>query len=349
MRKLPPTVLPFVLLVVAAARADDGSERARALGTRIAKAQKRNDLLEEQRLWISCREELAPADSRAVWAAIMEPLDAARGGAFVSAHLLAERLVLACVDGGDREHLDAATAVLEARAKAKGAGRHVALVLRLARAVAANGAGAADVAAAAAKEGWPELAGYAAIATFQGAGAAKEDAKKAEDAAVAALIAANDPALAIAWAQPIKARLTTNAAAVSAVTRVMKEIGAIPVQMLGGNDRTGGGTTELGRAWKRLGSRGTIATLARGKEGLDLAHPFEKFEVKRAAEPGVKVHGHGGVHLALNRFGVAVRLLDVDGGAAPGDGSGVPGPFDLVHRLAAGETWTLTRSGVRIR
>jgi len=332
----------LLFLVVATARADDAAK----LGAALAKAQKKNDLLAEQQLWSQARSKLADGDPRAVWLALMEPLDSARGGAFVSAHLLAVRLVYACIEQNDTEHLAAATAVLTARAKVKGAGRHVALVLRLARAVADSGKGADAVCVEAAEHGWPELAGMAATATFQGEGG---DAKKAEDAVVDAMIKANDPALAIAWAQPIKKGLTTNAHAVSAVTRVMQEIGAIVVQPLGGATGPAGKTSNaLAKNWRKLGKRKPVATLARN-DGLNLVHRFEKFEVNLKSRPGVKLHAHGGLVLALNRFGVAVRRLDVKGAGATGDESEVPGPFDLVYRLAKGETWTLTKSGAQVR
>ena len=353
------TLLALGTLPCARAHADDAkearalaadgkpAEAARLLGTAIASAQKKNDLVAEQRLWASCREILAEADARTVWAALMEPLDAKRGGAFVSAHLLAERLVYACIGNDDGTHLTAATDVLAARVKAKDAGRHAALVLRLARAVAAKGAGAADVCAEASREGWPELAGMAAIAVFQGTQAKEGDAKRAEDAVVAAMIAANDPGLAIAWAQPIKRRMVGNAPAVSAVTRVMKEVGAITVQTLGGTNANGG-ASKLSEAWKRLGSKKPIATLAR-RDDLLLAQPFEKYETSLKPRPGLKIHGHGGVYLGLNRYGVTVRLLEIERAGSAGDDAEVPGPFDLVHRLAPGETWVLTQRGVQIR
>jgi len=355
----------FPLLAISAllcgpARADDSkearalaekgefAEAAQTIGGAIRTAQKKNDLVAEQQLWALCREIFKDSDVRTVWAALIEKLDSKRGGAFVSAHLLAERLVYACIENDDETHLPAATGALAARAKAKGAGRHVALVLRLAEAVAAKGAGAADVCAEAAKQGWPELAGMAAIAVFQGKQVKEGDAKRAEDAVVAAMIAANDPGLAMAWAQPIKRRLRANAPAVSAVTRVMQEIGAITVQMLGGTDAGGGSRFALANAWKRLGSRKPIATLAR-RDDLLLEQPFEDYKKILKAQAGLKIHGHGGVHLGLNRYGVTVRLLDFDGTGSAGDDADVPGPFDLVHRLAPGETWVLTKRGVEIR
>jgi hypothetical protein len=335
----------LLFLVVATARGNDGAD-ARKLGAAIAKAQKKNDLLAEQQLWGQARDTFADRDPRPLWVALMESLDPARGGAFVSAHPLAERIVYTCIERNDTEHLAAATEVLGARSKAKGAGRHVGLVLRLARAVADKGKGADSVCVEAAEHGWPELAGMAATATFQGEGG---DAKKAEDAVVDAMIKANDPALAIAWAQPIKKGLTTNARAVSAVTRVMQKIGAIVVQPLGGTTGgTGGSSTALAKKWRKLTKRKPIATLARNGD-LQLVHKFEKFELKLKSRPGVKLHTHGGLVLALNRFGVAVRRLEVKGAGATGDEAEVPGPFDLVYRLAKGETWALTRSGVQVR
>ncbi|MEM8884361.1 MAG: hypothetical protein AAGD14_09845 [Planctomycetota bacterium] len=323
--------------LVSGARAD--------LATELARAQKKNDLAAEQQLWKAVRTKHAAADKRAVWARIMATLDPKRGGAFVSAHLLAERLVYACVEQHDTGHLEAATAALAARANAKDSGKHVALVHALAIAVAAQGAGAAEVCEQAGRQSWPELAGMASIAAFQGA---KGDAKRAEEAVVAAMLAAKDSALAMAWAQPIKARLTTNTHAVSAVTRVMREIGAITVQPLGSPSVGGSGTTALGKRWRKLGKRKPIVVLKRTKV-LQLSQPFEKFEVELAARDGVKLHAHGGVVLALNRWGAGVRLLDRSGQGQAGDESEVPGPFELIHRLAPGETWTLTKSGVRIR
>jgi hypothetical protein len=317
-----------ILLLVAVASAFDEAD-ARKLGVAIAKAQKKNDLLAEQELWGQVRSRFA-GDARSTWAVLMKSLEPARGGAFVSAHLLAERLVYSCIENHDSEHLAAATAVLAARAKAKGAGRHVGLVLRLARAVADTGMGADSVCVEAASHGWPELAGMAAIATFEGEGG---DAKKAEDAVVAAMIAANDSALAIAWAQPIKKRLRANPHAVSAVTRVMKKIGAVVVQPLGG--AASDSSSALSTRWRKLGKRKAVATLKRN----DDLQP----------RPGIKLHAHGGLVLALNRIGVALRRVEVKGAGATGDEAELPGPFDLVYRLAKGETWTLTKGGVQVR
>ncbi len=323
------------------------AEAAGKIGAAIAKAQRKNDLLTEQRLWVLSSEILADADSRTVWTALMAPLDPKRSGAFVSAHLLAERLVFACIEQHDETHLEAATAVLASRAKAKGAGKHTALVLRLAQAVAGKGAGAAEVCEEAAKQGWPELAGMAAIAVFDGQRTKQGDAQRAEDAVVGAMIAAGDSGLATAWAQPIKRRLRSNAHAVAAVTRVMQKIGAILVQPLG-VPTGGGGKTKLGMAWKRLGKKKLIASLSR-RDDLLLEQPFEKFKTTLKPRSGLKLHSHGGLHFGLNRFGVTVRLLDLDGAGSAGDDAEVPGPFDLVYRLGPGETWVLTRSGVQVR
>ena len=322
-------------------------EAAGKIGAAIAKAQRKSDLLAEQRLSELSRKILADADSRTVWAALMEPLDPKRSGAFVSAHLLAERLVFACIEQHDETHLEAATAVLALRAKAKGAGKHTALVLRLAQAVAAKGAGAADVCVEAAKQGWPELAGMAAIAVFDGERIQQGDAQRAEDAVVGAMIAAGDSGLAMAWAQPIKRRLQGNAHAVSAVTRVMQKIGAVLVQPLGATSGASG-KTALAKAWKRLGKKKTIASLTR-RDDLLLEQPLEKFKTTLKPRSGLKLHSHGGLHLGFNRSGVTVRLLDVDGSGSAGDDAEVPGPFDLVYRLGPGETWMLTRSGVQVR
>jgi len=347
--------LVFGLLFCAHAHADPRAlaasgkhaEAAAEIGTAIAKAQKKNDLLAEQRLWTLSRKILADADARTVWAALMEPLDPKRSGAFVSAQLLAERLVFACIEQHDTAHLEAATAVLGTRAKAKGAGRHTALVLRLAQSVAAEGAGAADVCVEAAKQGWPELAGMAAIAVFDGQRIPPGDAQRAEDAVVGAMIAAGDSGLAMAWAQPIKRRLQGSAHAVSAVARVMQKIGAILVQPLGAPSGANG-KTALAKAWRRLGKKKTIASLSR-RDDLLLEQQFEKFKTTLKPRSGLKLHSHGGLHLGLNRFGVTVRLLDVDGAGSAGDDAEVPGPFDLVYRIARDETWVLTRSGVQVR
>jgi hypothetical protein len=129
----------------------------------------------------------------------------------------------------------------------------------------------------------------------------------------------------------------------------MKKIGAIVVQPLGGTtDGAGGTSTALSKKWRKLAKRKPIATLARN-DGLQLVHGFEKFEMKLKSRPGVKLHAHGGLVLAFNRFGVALRRLEVKGAGATGDEAESPGPFDLVHRLAKGEKWTLTKSGVQIR
>jgi len=283
---------------------------------------------------------LGESDRRAVRAGLLGPLRRARGGAFVTAPLLAERLLFACIEKGDEKHLDECVGVLRKHARGRHAGAHMKLVARLAEAVEGGKEDPAAVCEAAAEQGLSELAGFAAIAALARPDLPEREAKVVAAQAADAILAAKDRGLAQEWRRAVTARLPDHEAAAAAVARVFAGMpgGVAAAGGAGGAGRAGGAgggpaQSALGRAWRRFPKRKPLASVERGKQ-LVVRHGFEKYERSYDIATGVKHVHHGGLTLKLNRTGVAPAMLDPTGrNGQPGDSSAT-GPFDLFHRLA---------------
>ncbi|MFI5402484.1 MAG: hypothetical protein ACHQ1G_06070, partial [Planctomycetota bacterium] len=141
-------------------------EAVRLAGGWVADAQRRGDLLDEEKAWDALRGvPLDGAQYRDACAEVMKALDPKRNGAYVSAHLLALEIVRAAIREGDDRHLAEAAAVLATPRKGQGA--CAATLAALAKGVVAarkGEDGSAPLAGAfdgALKNGWLDLATYA--------------------------------------------------------------------------------------------------------------------------------------------------------------------------------------------
>lgn len=304
----------------------------------------------------------SPAAELDALARVLGELDPTRGGAFVSAHAVAETLLAAAVESGDRTHAAGAALALGRRAKAKYAGAGVLALERLAAGVAAEAAGRSKDADAAltrslelaAAEEWRDLATLAAteLAALRAAAGDVDGAAGALAAAARLFDAGADPDLAVRFDGLVRARLAGAGAAVLGPYREALEPLLSQGQSAGAAGGAGGAPadrsaeTPLSRALRTLGKRAPLATAERTAAGFELALEFEP-KAHRLAKPahGLVHHSLSGVVLAVH--GSAVMLVDLDpSGArgAPGDSSS-PGRRLAGDRLARGETWTLARDG----
>ncbi len=358
------------------ARADDFLGAAAIYAKSFERAQDNDDLETEARLGRSLRASFArlwkreaPPDGagrgglRETLFTLMKPLDAERGGAWLSAHLLAGQLLMRATWAGDFRYVAEAAKVLEARAGAKNPGLGAGTMLSYARGMLAleakRDAEAGDSLSLAVetmvREGWSDLACFAGteLAALH-VRTGKEGAASEVMARIASLCPAEgDPQLTEIWERVVKARLGGAPAAVrrpcEAALEAQRKAGSTGVPPgEEGEGATGGATATslLGRRLPGLSKRKPIMQAVRSPAGFGLKTEFDdRFKFTQPYLPGVRHRGNQGISLSFFGAAVALAKFDLTGKEDDPRSYPLPSPFEAFYHLANGEEWRITKGG----
>ena len=361
-------------------------EAAARFGAAIASAQKKGDLLAEQRAArglfglfdggqgtggiVAGATGGASDDDRNLMALVLGQLDAKRNGAFVSAPALARRLLFAATELGDSEHATSARAALKANGKR--AGMASAVLARYADGlISLRGGKSSDaetrfrgVLDVAQKERWADVAAHVS-AEIAGIRIAADDTEAAR--AVLAAVADNfDGELgsmtSAAWMRALRARVPDVSEELlrivsRAVTNARPTVG-IPLISDGGFGKSK--STDLGRAMKRFSKRQPLVTVACAPNGFAFERHFdEKRAEVKLYRPRHQRIDYGGLLLVTRGRTVALRTATTENAGASGiglgtkaivNGGGVNAGAGSIARadylLARDEVWTVTKAGV---
>jgi hypothetical protein len=363
------------------ARASEFGAAAALYGDAFALTHREGDLVREQEVRDAFREfleKLPPApivggeeassvttDLRGVRLIVMKRLDPARCGALVSAPCLAGEVLLETVARGGGSGVAEAAEVLGPHAGTARSGLGLRTLGTLARGLVAAAAGEESAATSlkggletAAKQEWTDLALAASLelAAFH---AKKGDAAAARAAveSMAALLTPKTERRIIQWAVAAAGRRLEGAPpevraplddAVKALREVMSRGGR---GMRGGAGGAGedprNPLSPLGLALRRSPKGKVLATVARTKEGFELRVAWDlKYRGLHQRQDHVQALAEGGLTISLADWSVAVGLVDAAGTLPGPPEEHAPAPCAAFYRVAAGETWALTKEGV---
>jgi hypothetical protein len=300
-------------------------------------------------------EEQIQAASKGVdgMASAMAALEATRSGAFVSAHLLAQQILLANTRSGSQAHTDVAARVVAAHAKRPGTGKCAQAMkkygegmLKLAKeerkAAVSPLEGALSVFC---EEGWVDLATHAAT-ELCALHLALEDvpaARKAMATAAKLVTSETDPNVIRLGGAPEEVLIDYH--------RAMEPFQRITMSSAGGRGGRGGragedDATEVGTVLKLWKGKKAILTIRRTDEGFLIRKGYDRsFKTVHPYQKGVTILGIGGIVLAFYGHSVALRRVDLVAGRGEPGGRSAPEFERAYYHLGRGETYTLTASG----
>ena len=355
---------------------EDWVGAAKLYGEAIARAHKNDCPYAEQLLVWSLQEHMQPlwkwgagADGagrgglRDALHAMMGELDEERSGGLVSAHALAEQLVLRAIWTGDDRHLKDAAKVLAERAREDDVGKAAGAMNELARGVAAlRGGRAAEgiplvegALATMAREGWTQWAIFAGteLAAAHLAAGKADAARDALGRVAKAYPDGGDIAIPVVWQAIVEARLKGAPAGVLAPYATVMEAhgkrGAVhPPPGQGEPGSTGGrnATSLLGRKLDGFSKRKPLMTAERTGDGFELRQRFDgRFKETFPYLHGVRHKGNQGLSLAYWGYAVALAKFDPTGTKADPSPAIWPDPFQAFYPLASGETYAVNKRG----
>jgi len=336
-------------------------------GKVLAGLQKKGDLLGEQdaakSLLTAYGKNLDTSVTPAL-AALMAKLDARRSGAFVSAHALAGRLVLAATASGDREHVPAAAKVLKTHARRKNTGVGAAAMAAYGNGLERIAKGEDDAGVVALSEafkvlvgqGWADAAIHAGVELAAahvrlGKPRAATDTLKGVESLFPEV---GDSQLASTLRKLLARHLPDAGEEVLApATRAMALHGrgasAGAAGGRGGRGGVAGGIdqSKVGAAMPRFPKSKPLVTAKRTEIDFEIREGFDPaFSAVMPWTDMVKHHDDGGVTLSFFRGTVALAMIDPEGTKGqPGERT-FPSPFRAFYYVGKGETWGVTKTGV---
>jgi hypothetical protein len=306
------------------------------------------------------------AGERDLLALVLGQLDATRNGAFVSAPVVARKLLLFASEFGDADHVAPARAALVANGKA--GGRASSAMVTYADGLLALEAGDSEAAgtafeqvlAVALEERWADVAAHASaeIAGIRVAAADEAGAKAVLARVTETLEGELGGLTSSAWTRVLHARIgepsTELLNVLRAAMRGARPTSSGPVVSDGGYGKSK--STELGRALKRFSVRKPLVTARCAPNGFALTRHFEpESEEVRLFRPDQQRIDYGGLLVTTRGRMIALQAAKTENEGASGIGGvtrsvassvGVGSVARAEYLLARGETWGVTKKGV---
>ena len=339
-------------------------DAVRLYGAELALAQKKDDLLRQQRVVRAIIENVKPYMMKErpvrtlLLRTLLRELNPKKAYAFITPMGLAGSLLTEMTAGNDRTGLPEVMTVCVLQAKRKQAGPYEAAMLSYAKGLAAIDAGTVPEALTelnrafeiARKAGWADCAvhvGTELAAQLLGKGDAKRCALALQR--IAQVVAPRaDVAITADWVELVKTRLAgASEEALKPYNQFMES------EPLKATDKTGTreavkspGTSKLGENWKKVGKSKPLVTVTRKGDEYEIFLAFNKDRTpKDRVQPGVTRLHEGGLTLSFWDHAVRLEVADVDGWRAIPAPTQRPHPLMTYTPLAPGTVWGVNRKG----